>query len=104
LAPLRKLRVTTDYALRTYLVVIVAAAAAVILSHNHPSGDPATSPGHRIVSEQLVAACRLLDMPVQDHVIVGHGPYLSFGGGRPSVSDYRIREISQTEMPGIGAS
>lgn len=53
-------------------------AAAIILVHNHPSGDPTPSPDDRIATEQLVAAGRLLDIPVQDHVIVGRGRYVSF--------------------------
>jgi len=57
---------------------IAERAAAVILVHNHPSGDPAPSPEDRGITEQLVAAGRLLDIPVHDHVIIGHGRYLSF--------------------------
>lgn len=57
---------------------IAERAAAVILVHNHPSGDPTPSPEDRAVTEQLVAAGRLLDIPVHDHVIVGRGRYVSF--------------------------
>ena len=53
-------------------------AAAIILVHNHPSGDPTPSPDDRVTTEQLVAAGRLLDIPVQDHIIIGRGRYLSF--------------------------
>ncbi len=57
---------------------IAERAAAVILVHNHPSGDPTPSPEDRVVTEQLVAAGRLLDIPVHDHIIVGRGRYTSF--------------------------
>jgi DNA repair protein RadC len=57
---------------------IAERAAAVILVHNHPSGDPTPSADDRLVTEQLVAAGRLLDIPVHDHVIVGRGRYMSF--------------------------
>lgn len=57
---------------------IAERAAAVILVHNHPSGDPTPSAEDRAVTEQLVAAGRLLDIPVHDHVIVGRGRYMSF--------------------------
>ena len=57
---------------------IAERAAAVILVHNHPSGDPAPSLDDRTVTEQLVAAGRLLDIPVHDHVIIGRGRYTSF--------------------------
>ena len=57
---------------------ITASAAAVILVHNHPSGDPTPSVDDRVVTEQLVAGGKLLDIPVHDHVIIGHGRYISF--------------------------
>lgn len=57
---------------------IAERAAAIVLVHNHPSGDPTPSTDDRLVTEQLVAAGRLLDIPVHDHVIVGRGRYVSF--------------------------
>lgn len=57
---------------------IVAGACAVILAHHHPSGDPTPSADDRLITEQLVGAGRLLDIPVHDHVIVGNGTYVSF--------------------------
>ena len=61
-----------------FIYAIVARAAAIILCHNHPSGDPTPSADDRIVTEQLVAAGKLLDIPVLDHVIIGRGRYTSF--------------------------
>jgi DNA repair protein RadC len=57
---------------------IAERAAALILVHNHPSGDPTPSADDRNVTDQLVAAGRLLDIPVHDHVIIGRGRYTSF--------------------------
>lgn len=57
---------------------IAERAASIVLVHNHPSGDPTPSGDDRQVTEQLVAAGRLLDIPVHDHVIVGRGRYASF--------------------------
>ncbi len=57
---------------------IAERAAAVILVHNHPSGDPTPSADDRLVTEQLVAAGKLLDIPVHDHIIIGRGRYVSF--------------------------
>src|SRR5689334_23108807 len=57
---------------------IAERAAALVLVHNHPSGDPSPSVDDRTVTEQLVAAGRLLDIPVHDHVIIGRGRYTSF--------------------------
>ena len=61
-----------------FLCAIIARAAAVVLCHNHPSGDPTPSTDDRSVTEQLVAAGKLLDIPVMDHVIIGRGRYTSF--------------------------
>lgn len=57
---------------------IAQRAASIVLVHNHPSGDPTPSADDRVVTEQLVAAGRLLDIPVRDHVIIGRGRYASF--------------------------
>jgi len=57
---------------------IAERAAAIILVHNHPSGDPVPSADDRSVTDQLVSAGRLLDIPVHDHVIIGRGRYTSF--------------------------
>lgn len=53
-------------------------AAAIILVHNHPSGDPTPSADDRAVTDQLVQAGKLLDIPVQDHIVIGRGRYVSF--------------------------
>jgi len=57
---------------------IAERAAAIVLVHNHPSGDPTPSPDDRAITSQLVAAGKLLDIPVADHVVIGRGRYLSF--------------------------
>ena len=54
----------------------------VMVVHNHPSGDPTPSADDRLVTEQLVAAGRLLDIPVHDHVIVGKNRHTSFKSQR----------------------
>ena len=61
-----------------FLAAITASAAAMVLVHNHPSGDPTPSSDDRAVTDQLVSAGRLLDIPVHDHVIIGRGRYVSF--------------------------
>jgi DNA repair protein RadC len=61
-----------------FRAAIAEAAAGVILVHNHPSGSPTPSPEDRAVTTQLVAAGKLLDVPVYDHVIVGGDRYFSF--------------------------
>jgi DNA repair protein RadC len=56
-------------------------ACAVIAVHNHPSGDPTPSEDDRKITAQLVAAGRVLDLPLADHVIIGRGRYVSFAEG-----------------------
>jgi DNA repair protein RadC len=61
-----------------FRAAIAEAAAGIIVVHNHPSGDPTPSGDDRAVTRQLVDAGRVLDVPVQDHVIVGGERYVSF--------------------------
>jgi DNA repair protein RadC len=52
---------------------IVRKAAAVVLVHNHPSGDPTPSSEDRAVTRQMVEAGRAIGIRVLDHVIVSDG-------------------------------
>lgn len=52
-------------------------SAALILAHNHPSGDPSPSPEDILVTRQIVEAGRLLDCEVLDHLVIGRGRYVS---------------------------
>jgi DNA repair protein RadC len=52
-------------------------AAAVIMVHNHPSGDLTPSPDDLHLTAEAVAAGRLLDVAVLDHLIIGHDAYVS---------------------------
>jgi DNA repair protein RadC len=54
------------------------AAAAVILVHNHPSGDPAPSQDDRLITSRLCRAGQLLGISVLDHLIIGNDDYFSF--------------------------
>jgi DNA repair protein RadC len=52
-------------------------ATAVIIVHNHPSGDPTPSPDDAAVTRALVQAGKLLDVEVLDHLIIGQGRFVS---------------------------
>lgn len=52
-------------------------AAAVIIVHNHPSGDPTPSPDDVAVTRACVQAGKLLDVDVLDHLVIGQGRYVS---------------------------
>ena len=48
-------------------------ASALILCHNHPSGDPQPSKADIDLTRRIVDACKLMEIVVHDHVIVGFG-------------------------------
>ena len=52
-------------------------AAGVILVHNHPSGDPTPSPDDLHLTAEALAAGRLLDIQLLDHLVIGHDAYVS---------------------------
>ena len=52
-------------------------AAAVIVAHNHPSGDPSPSPEDIDVTKRLIKASEILGIKLLDHVIVGNGCFTS---------------------------
>ena len=56
---------------------IEAPAAAIILAHNHPSGDPSPSPEDITVTRQVIQAGQLLDIELLDHLVIGNGRYTS---------------------------
>ncbi len=62
------------------------AAAAMLIVHNHPSGDPRPSSEDREVTERLTAAGELLGIRVLDHVIVAEQGYFSFREMEPAAS------------------
>ena len=52
-------------------------AAAVVVAHNHPSGDPSPSPQDIDVTKRLIKASEILGIRLLDHVIVGNGCFTS---------------------------
>jgi DNA repair protein RadC len=52
-------------------------APALIVVHNHPSGDPTPSPDDVVVTRAIVQAGKLLDVDVLDHMIIGQGRWIS---------------------------
>jgi len=50
---------------------ILASAAAIVVSHNHPSGNPEPSVADIQITRVLREASKAVDMPLLDHVIVG---------------------------------
>ncbi|MDA0256742.1 MAG: DNA repair protein RadC, partial [Chloroflexi bacterium] len=67
-------------------------AVAIAIAHNHPSGDPAPSEDDVEFTRAVVAAGVLLEISVLDHLVVGHGRWLSL----------RERGLGFEEAPGEG--
>jgi DNA repair protein RadC len=59
-------------------IAIRHSAAALVLVHNHPSGVAQPSNEDKKITRDLVFACRLMDMKVHDHIIIGDNERFSF--------------------------
>lgn len=60
-----------------YKPAILAGAASIILSHNHPSGDPTPSAEDVAVTKRIQQGGELLGIDLLDHIIVGDGTFVS---------------------------
>jgi DNA repair protein RadC len=56
---------------------IVRRATAIIVAHNHPSGDPTPSPDDVAVTRAMVGAGNILDIPILDHIVIGLEKFVS---------------------------
>ncbi|MGE3074727.1 MAG: DNA repair protein RadC [Dehalococcoidia bacterium] len=56
---------------------IILDAPSVILVHNHPSGDPRPSPQDISTTKAFIAAGKILDLEVEDHVVIGTNSWVS---------------------------
>jgi DNA repair protein RadC len=68
---------------------IIASAYAVIVAHNHPSGDPSPSQSDHSLTRRLAEAAELLQIKLLDHIIIGadRGWALKHEGLKGSVLD-----------------
>ena len=57
---------------------IVATSAAILIAHNHPSGNPEPSAEDISITKKIHEAGKLLDIPVFDHIIFAGDNYTSF--------------------------
>jgi len=61
-----------------FRVATIGGAAAIVVFHNHPSGDPTPSPEDVELTQRLAAGGVLMGIDMLDHVILGEGRYWSF--------------------------
>jgi len=57
---------------------MLGGAAAVVVFHNHPSGDPTPSPDDAALTRRLMAAGALIGIDLVDHIVLGDARYCSF--------------------------
>ena len=60
-----------------FRLAVMASAAAIIIAHNHPSGDPTPSEADIKITRDLIRAGQLLKIEVLDHIVVGHPSHVS---------------------------
>lgn len=60
-----------------YKMVIRHNGAAVIVAHNHPSGDPTPSPEDVVLTRRLLKAGAILGIELLDHIVLGDGSFAS---------------------------
>jgi DNA repair protein RadC len=65
------------HAREVFRLAIMASAAAIVIAHNHPSGDPAPSEADIKVTRELIRGGQLLKIDVLDHIIIGESKYSS---------------------------
>ena len=56
---------------------IIENAPAIVIAHNHPSGDPSPSSDDITITREIVKAGKLLDIQILDHLVIGHDRYIS---------------------------
>jgi DNA repair protein RadC len=61
-----------------FKAALLANSAAILVGHNHPSGDPTPSPDDVALTTRLAAAGELLGIFLLDHIVIGDGRYCSF--------------------------
>jgi DNA repair protein RadC len=61
-----------------FIAAVKESAAALILIHNHPTGDPAPSSEDIAITRRLKEAGEIMGIKVLDHIIVGDGEFISF--------------------------
>lgn len=64
---------------------IMAGAAAVIIAHNHPSGDTDPSTDDMRITQRLIEVGKLVGIPVLDHIILGEPRHFSFAEDHPTI-------------------
>ena len=79
---------------------LLVCAAAVIVAHNHPSGESTPSPEDDAVTERLASAAQILGIPLLDHVVLGVGEHFSYAAQRASLLRPPVKKADRLEDGG----
>lgn len=80
----------TVYVRRVLEEALRASAAAFVLVHNHPSGNSEPSAGDDDTTRSMLAACKLIEIILLDHIIVGESDYYSYSDSG------RLKDLEET--------
>lgn len=69
-------------------------AAAILIAHNHPSGNCLPSEADRYMTRRIEMACELIDVRLVDHIIIGKGEYFSFEEEKLYEDEDKIEQIT----------
>ena len=78
LVSIGSLNVSVVHPREVFAFAVREGTSALILLHNHPSGDPSPSREDRDCTKRLVHAGKILGIRVLDHIVIGHDEYYSF--------------------------
>ncbi|MBE9582714.1 MAG: DNA repair protein RadC [Proteobacteria bacterium] len=74
-------------------------AAGLFLVHNHPSGEPRPSREDKLITQELIHACRVMGITVHEHLIIGDNTYFSFADHGHIAEMNREYEAAHRQAP-----
>ena len=80
---------------------LLSGATSIILMHNHPSGDVLPSYEDLSLTERLIQAGRLIEVPLTDHIIVGGitGDWYSIRSSHPEIDFHEAPSVLHEQKP-----
>jgi DNA repair protein RadC len=83
-----------------FRTALLAGGSAVVVAHNHPSGDPTPSEQDVTMTKKLAEAGMYIDCPIIDHIIIGEGErYYSFVESRGSLTELTVEMNKPRQGP-----
>lgn len=79
---------------------VIRYASSIIISHNHPSGDPEPSACDKEITGALIAAFEIVGIQILDHVVLGNGRFFSFADAG-LIEDYKCDALNTLRQCGL---